>query len=414
MRLGRHIAVIGAGVVGLAVALRLRREGYRITIIEPDEPGSHTSAGNAGLIMTAQTTPMSEPGIWLKVPGMLTDPTGPLVVRWNRLPGLLPWLTRFLGNSRRNRFEANAAALAPMVTQALDAWRALVSPSDAARLIRQDGLLYVYKTRKHFLTARKEAAFRERFGIPSDVITPEELQQMEPALGGGLAGGVLYPESAHCVDPQALSASLSGAFRTSGGEVRRTHARALEPSAGGVKLIMDGGEMSVDAVVVAAGVWSPPLVRPFGVKPVLAAERGYHLMLSTPGISLSRPVMVGDHKFVVTPMAEGIRLAGTAEFASANDPADWRRADLLLPLAQSILPGLNGEDTATRWMGARPSTPDALPLVGPAPRSQRIICAFGHSHLGLTLAAVTAGQVADMISGRNLEIPADALRPDRF
>ena len=208
MRLGKHIAVIGAGVVGLAVALRLRREGFRVTLIEPDEPGGHTSAGNAGIIMTAQTTPLSQPGIWLKVPGMLADPTGPLAVRWNRLPGLLPWFLRFLGNSRRSRFEAVAGALAPMVTRSLDAWLALLSASEGARLIRQDGVLYVYKDRRNFSAARKEAAFRERFGIPSEIIAAEELRQMEPALGDGLAGGVLYPTAAHCVDPLALSASL--------------------------------------------------------------------------------------------------------------------------------------------------------------------------------------------------------------
>ena len=196
--------------------------------------------------------------------------------------------------------------------------------------------------------------------------------------------------------------------------MRRTRVRSLEPSSSGVHLTMDGSEMIVDEAVVAAGIWSSPLVKPFGVKSVLAAERGYHLMLKDPGISLRRPIAAGDHKFIMTPLAKGIRLAGTAEFADADDPADWRRADMLLPLAQTLLPGLNGEATATRWMGPRPSTPDGLPLVGRTPKNPRVICAFGHSHLGLTLAAVTAGQVADLIARRNPEIPADALRPDRF
>jgi D-amino-acid dehydrogenase len=413
MRLGKHIAVVGAGVVGLAIAVRLRREGYRVTLLDPAEPGSQTSSGNAGLIMTAQVSPLSAPGLWRKVPGMMLDKEGPLVVRRRSLPGLMPWFMRFLGNSRRRRYEAIADTLAPMATRSLESWQTLIGPHDSPRLFRRDGLLYVFRHKKNFNAAKKELAFRERYGVPGEIIPADELRQMEPALAPGLAGGVLYPESGHCTDPVALSAALISAFRQGGGEVRRIAVERLEPSSAAVKVITAEGEMRIDEVVVSAGIWSSKLVKPFGVRPMLAAERGYHLMLPQPEVELRRPIGAGDDKFIITPMAKGIRLAGTAEFASPNAKPNWRRSEILLGMAQRLVPELDGEASATKWMGSRPSTPDSLPLLGRTPKNPRIICAYGHAHLGLTLGAVTAEMVSELIKERARHGP-EALRPDRF
>jgi glycine/D-amino acid oxidase-like deaminating enzyme len=412
MRFGKHIAIVGAGVIGLAAAVRLRREGYRVTLMDPQEPGSQASFGNAGLIMTAQNGPLSSPGIWRKVPGMLLDKEGPLVLRWRNFPRLAPWFLRFVGNSRGSRFEAIADALTPLVTRSLESWQTLVGKHDGPRLFRQDGLLYVFRDRRNFLAAQKEMEFRRSYGIPGEVIPTEELRQMEPALAPGLAGGVLYPETGHCTDPAALSAALFGAYRQAGGEVRRVEVKELQPSSAGVRVVAADGETVVDEVVVAAGIWSPKLVKPFGVRPMLAAERGYHLMLTQPEITLRRPVGAGDDKFIITPMAQGIRLAGTAEFADVDAPPDYRRSDILLGMAQRLFPELDGQASATKWMGARPSTPDALPIVGRTPKNKRIICAYGHAHLGLTLGAVTAEMVSDLVGGRAKSF--EALRPERF
>lgn len=414
MRLGKHIAVVGAEIVGLAIALRLRREGFRVTLFDPEEPGSQTSSGNAGLIMTAHASALCQPGLWRQLPAMLANPAGPLAVRPGHLPRLMPWFGRFLANSRRDRYEAIVAALAPMVTRSLDAWVALLGQYESNRLFRQEGLVYAYKNRRNFLAGQKEAESRARFGIEAHILQPSELQQLEPALAEGRAGGVFYPYSGHCVDLVALSAAVVGAFRTSGGEVRRTKVNALVPGTGGITLVTSDGDIAMDQVVVAAGVWSGALVAKFGIKNVVTAERGYNLMLPDPGIGLQRPVVAGDDKFVITPMTAGIRLAGTAEFASVNAAPDWRRADILLPKAQALLPHLGGVEPVSRWMGPRPSTPDTLPLIGRTLRNSRVICAFGHSHLGLTLAAITAWQVADVIARRPFEVPAEALNPMRF
>ena len=419
MRLGNHIAVVGGGVVGLAIALKLRREGYRrVILFEPGEPGAQTSSGNAALIMTAQVGPLAEPGVWMKVPQMLRDPEGPLVVNWREVPRLMPWFRRFLANSTRKRHEIIAETLAPLTARSLDAWATLVGPYETQKLLRRDGMLQVYKTPKSFRAGKKDADFRAHHGVLSEIIPAEELRQMEPALGPGLAGGLLYPDAGHCTDPHKLTTSLSIAFRTNGGEHQRKAVRQLVPASGGmVRLICDGGEeFTVDEVVVAAGVWSPPLVKPFGVKPMVAAERGYHLMLKHPKIELRRPILAEDDHFVMTPLGnEGaIRLAGTSEFAGLNTPPNWRRSDLLLEKAKTIVPDIDGEETATRWMGPRPSTPDTLPIIGRTPKAKNIICAFGHGYLGLTLGAVTAEIVADIVAHRENGANLAALSPARF
>lgn len=415
MRLGKHIAIIGAGVIGLAIAVKLRRRGYRVTLIDPHEAGSQTSAGNAALIMTPHISPLSIPGLWRKMPGMLTNPEGPISIRWKDFPASLPWFMKFMRNSRRSRFKTITDALAPLSMRSLDAWMSLLGAAEGPRLLRQDGLLYLFKNRRNFRGAQKEAAFRAQYGVPSEIIQPEELRQMEPALGSDLAGGILYPDGGHCIDPKAVSASLSGAYRTSGGEVMRAQVKQLDSAQHNmVRVITDHGEIIVDEAIVAAGIWSPGLVKPFGVKNALIAERGYHLMLKHPGISLRRPVVAGDDRFVITPLKDGIRLAGTAEFAHRDAEPDWRRSDMLLGQAQSLLPELNGADTATRWMGTRPSTPDSLPIIGRTPKNARIICAYGHSHLGLTLGAVTAELVEGIVTGQESGGELAPLSPSRF
>jgi glycine/D-amino acid oxidase-like deaminating enzyme len=409
----KRVAVIGAGVVGLACALRLKRDGHEVRLYDPETPGSQTSYGNAALIMTAQNTPLSAPGIWKKIPAMLLDSEGPLTVRWRDFPQLARWFLTFLGNSNWRDYERIADTLTPMVTRSLTAWQDLVETAAAQRLFRQDGLLYVFRKPENLAAAGEEAEFRRRFGIQSEFIPPEGLHQMEPALGNGLAGGIFYPESAHTADPAALSAHLLATFQQLGGVLRPVKVDRLAGGGDGpLTLETAEGPEEADEAVVAAGIWSPPLVAPFGVKPLLAAERGYHLMLPEPCLEVRRPIAAGDHKFIVTPLAGGIRLAGTAEFTGIDAEPNWRRSDVLLPLARRLLPGLGGVG-AVRWMGRRPSSADGLPSIGRTKAEPRVTCAFGHGHLGLTLAAVTSEIVSDMLARRPLAEAVEAVRPER-
>lgn len=415
MKLGKHIAVVGAGIVGLAVALKLRRDGYRVTIYDPMEPGSQASAGNAAIIMTAQAVPVADPAILRKLPVLLGRKDGPLAIRKAHLPKLLPWLSLFCKNNTRKRRAEVSETLAPMAQNALQIWADLAGPYDAPRHFKQNGQLYVFKTRKAFKAAQQDAELRGGHGVPYEIIHPEEMRQLEPALCDDLAGGILYTDAAQCLDPRKLNDTISGLFRTSGGEVRRSKVKRLQPvDRNSMTVLTDEGETSYDEVIVAAGVSSSALLAPLGGTPKLASERGYHLTLHEPELSLNRPIIAGEGRFAITPLEKGIRLAGTSEFAHPEAKPDWDRADRLFDQAQELLPDLDGDDNASRWCAPRDSTPDGLPYVGRLKKHRKIICAFGHGHMGLTLGAVTAHLVSDILAKRESFVDLKALSPDRF
>ena len=415
MRLGKHIAVVGAGIVGLAIALRLRRDGYRVTVYDAMEPGSQTSAGNSAIIMTAQTVPFADPAILRKLPVLLRKKDGPLAIRKAHLPKLLPWISLFYKNNTRKRRAETAETLAPLAMNSYQSWMDLAGPHDAPRNFRQNGLLYVFKTRKAFRAAQADAEMRGEHGVAYEIIQAEDMRQLEPALVENLAGGVLYSDVGQCLDPRKLSDTISGLFRTSGGEVRRSEVRRLVPvDRNSVNVVTEDGETGYDEVIVAAGISSPALLSQLGVRPRIACERGYHLMLHEPEMSINRPIVAGEGRFVITPLEKGIRLAGTSEFAHPQAQPDWDRADRLFDQAQELLPDLDGDDNATRWCGSRDSTPDGLPYVGRLKKHRNVICAFGHGHMGLTLAATTAQLISDIMGKRQSFINLDALSPERF
>ncbi len=245
-------------------------------------------------------------------------------------------------------------------------------------------------------------------------LEPEAVYQMEPALARDLAGAYFYPDVGHVADPKRVCDTVAAQFRAEGGRIARTAVRALAVGSDGRPRLTlhDGAESAFESAVLAAGIWSSKLVWPLGLRVPLESERGYHLMLPTPGIALRRPVSNGDIRFMMTPLEGGLRLGGTAEFAGLAAAPNWKRAEKFLAPAQSLLPGLSGAG-AKPWMGHRPSTPDSLPVIGPVRGYPRVLCAFGHGHLGLTLGAITAGLVADLVQGRSSE-DAQPFDPGRF
>ncbi len=406
-----QLAVIGAGIVGASCALALRRRGHEVVLLDPEPPGSLTSAGNMALIATSHITPFALPGFWKQVPAMLADPLGPLAISWRHMPALVPWLWRLLRASRPAEVVRISAALAAAAAQAEPEWRALLGAHSADALIQREGLLFVYRSAAALAQAAPEQDLRARAGARVSRLGPEELRQMEPALAPDLAGGYFFPDVAHVADPRRVTEAVIAAYLAEGGTLERQAVRAIEiDSVGRPRLCLESGARVFDRAVLAAGIWSPALLRPLGIRVPLESERGYHLMLPDPGVRLGRPVGAGDHRFMMTPLDTGLRLGGTAEFAGIDAPPNWARADRFLEPARRYLPGLRGAG-ATRWMGHRPSTPDSLAVIGTAPGLKHVICAFGHGHLGLTQGAWTARHVADLVDGA--AAPA-AFDPARF
>lgn len=412
----RHIVVIGAGAVGAAIALALQRDGLRVTLVEREGPAAGASYGNASVIATESVLPVSSPGLAWKVPGMLLDPLGALRIRWRYLPRLAPWLLRFLAAGRPGAYEAAAAALATLQEDALEAWRRLLREAAAEELLVRRGWLAVYTDPVRLARAEAEVALQQRLGVPAERLDTPAIRQMEPALTAGLAGGWYFPEVAHLLDPARVVERLVARFREGGGELVIAAARGFRRGADGrvEALLTDGGELPCDGAVVAAGAWSRPLAAALGARLPLETERGYHLTLPAPGLALGRPIYSNEFAMAITPLEEGrLRLAGTVELGGLEAPPDWRRAEVLARRAGRLFPDLQAGG-AERWMGFRPSMPDSLPVLGPVPGLDNAWLAFGHGHVGVTLAARSAELIADLVAGRRPRVDPFPFRADRF
>jgi len=377
-------------------------------------PGEGCSWGNAGVIETGSVLPLAAPGTLRQVPRMLLDPRGPLAIRWSYLPRLAPWLLRFVANARRGAYRRNAAALAAILRQALPAYDALLGDIHARDLFRYTGWLWAYRSHRQFERDRPGHLSRREYGVRVEMLQGDAVRAACPALADEVEHAVYLPESAWCVEPYELVCRMARQFVERGGTILQAEVRAAALEGAGVRVETDSERFTAERLVIAAGAWSGRLARQFGDRVPLDTERGYHCMLPEPGIAPPPlPVMAGEHKFVITPMQGGLRLAGTAELAGLERAPDYTRAQALLRNAQRLFPGLRSEGVSY-WMGMRPTLPDSLPVIGPSQSSARVFYAFGHQHLGLTLAAITARMTADWLAGRQPPVEMQAFGVGRF
>ena len=413
--------MVGAGIVGACTAIELLRDGHTVTLIEPAPPGGEQAAsyGNGGWISPASIIPMSLPGLWRRVPGFLRDPLEPLAIRPAYLPHMLPWLARFVAAGRSVRRVARTArALRALLADAPQRHMALAAEVGISGLVIRRGLLYVYRDRAAFDAEALAWGLRRDNGITWQELDADALRQQEPALDRGYQFGAFVPEGAHIADPGLYVAALVAHALTQGAERVASGAMGFRTDAGRLRAVRcQGGEIECERAVIAAGAWSRRLARGLGERIPLESERGYHAQIEAPEITPRVPVMPGDGKMAITPMRGGLRIAGQVELAGLDAAPDWRRAAILRDFARRVLPGLPEivpEARVRVWMGHRPSTPDGLPVIGPARRCADVVYAFGHGHVGLASGPMTGRLVADLISGHRPAIDPVPYRAARF
>ena len=414
MSASKSVTVIGAGLVGVCCALHLQREGFKVRLAEKGEPGKGASFGNAGSFGTASCVPFSMPGILKKVPKMLLDPQSPLKLRWSHVPKALPWFLASIANSRRERVEEIAAARNSLLLHVHDGYAPLIEDAGAEQWVKDDGLLMTFESEEAFDGAAYALDIRRRHGVHMDILDGNEARQIEPALAKSVVRAVSLPDVHRTIDPFRLCSALAANFVRRGGEIVNAEARGFEIGADGPsKVLTDKGPLDVEAVVIAAGVWSRPLAAGLGTKVPLEAERGYHVMFAGQDFGLRRALVSADRNVSLAHMHEGIRATGVAEFAAPDAPADMRIADMIARHAKELVPRLKGEP-ASKWMGPRPSHPDSKPVIGRSPRHKNVFFAFGHDHLGLTMAGITGKLIAELATGRPTTVDLAPFRPDRF
>lgn len=406
-----EIAIVGAGVVGMACALWLVRAGREVVLIDPEVPGSGASYGNAGTIADYAVQPVGTPGVLKALPQLLFDRDSPLAIRRAALPALAPWLIRFARQSLPGAARRNAVALAELLSDATGAWESLAVEIGAERLIRRKGCLYLYETAAAARAAAADLTFRRDLGIGIEMLMADELRAIEPALPEFEGGAAWFRDAIFLDDPGAVMARLAETLRAAGARFLTVRIDRLDRQPGGVRLSGPGLSLRARHVVIAAGARSRALARQAGSAVPLDTERGYHVEWDMAAPRLGRPASPTTRGFYLCPMRGRLRAAGTVELGGLAAPPSPHRIARLAEGARRVFPDLGAPSRS--WMGLRPSMPDSLPVIGPSGGGSDVILAFGHGHIGLTLAPRTARIVAGLILGGNEGVPA-ATHPGRF
>ncbi|MDO6814962.1 FAD-dependent oxidoreductase [Cobetia amphilecti] len=411
------IAVIGAGIIGLATCRALQARGYHVRLYDPNPIGEGTSFGNAGLIANYATSPMASGDTLRQLPGHLLSRQPSLAIALRHTPALADFGWRFLKAATPSNFQRHKADLIALLANAVERQHALIDDLQTkapTALASQTGCLQIQRdTAITPASLEKMAQAKRHDGVECQALGASELRDLEPSLNSkGLTGGLYYPDTRHLTSPLSLSRQLFAQLEEGGLEWTAQQVDALTPlSSGGWRIDTATTSQEVSHVVICAGIASNTLLAGLGKRLPVVSERGYHIELAT-SLPLARPVGWLAHHFYASPMAAGIRLAGTTEFCAPSRPASPQRWQALKQWGETLF----GQplDVARHWMGVRHSTPDGLPVVGEMPGCPGLLLAYGHGHLGLTLSAETGDLVARTVAHEPLPEYARSLSPARF
>ncbi len=409
-----QVIVIGAGVIGLSVALALQARGQSVTVLDREGPAAGASAGNAGAFAFSDILPLASPGILRQAPKWLLDPLGPLSVPPAYALRIAPWLFRFW----RACSPEQVARSTLVQTALMDLSRAELEPflmaTGTLPMLRKDGNLQVYEGEAEFRAAAPGWQARADHGIEFLHLTPDGMAEIQPGLSPQFTHGTFTPGWYSIADPKLFVLALADRFRAAGGQIEQAEVMAVRAVEGGAVLkLTDGAERRAARVVLAAGAHSHKLAKGLGDLVPLETERGYNTTLPGSAFDLRTQVTFGGHGFVITRLSSGIRVGGAVELGGLDLPPNFKRSDAMLKKARAFLPGLKA-DGGTQWMGFRPSLPDSLPVIGRSHATARVIYAFGHGHLGLTQSAGTARLVADLATDRPPPLNLEPLSAQRF
>ena len=409
-----NVTIVGGGIVGVSSALWLRRAGFKVTLVEAGGIGEGSSFGNAGNISPGAVVPYLIPGVLKEAPAWLLNPRGPLAVRPGYFLKVLPWMRAAVKASTREEALKTSRAMHALHGGTFEAYDELTRGTDAATLIERSGQLYVSESAQYALGSPLAQAMREAAGVRVTVLSESEIYDAEPSLARTFKSGMLLPDNGRLKNPHQMVCTLAGEAERNGATVLRGKVTGFETNGARVKsIVVDGKAQAVERVVIAAGAASRMLAAALGTKLPLEAERGYHITIEDPGVMPRLPVSNTDAKFVCAPMNMGLRLAGTVEFAGLDAPPNWKRAELLEDQARRMFPGVR-MDKVKRWTGNRPSLPDGLPVLGPAPNYSNAYFAFGNSHFGMTAGPVMGKLIAEVVAGEKPSVDIEPFSPRRF
>jgi len=413
VELKSSIGVIGAGIQGICISLCLIKKGFKVTLIDRDDPGKDSASyGNAGHFSPYASVPINRPDVLVDVPSMLLSSTGPLALKWNYVLKIFPWFLKFIKNCSRKNMMHTAKYMHQILDLALPAYDELFEEIDISGLVESKGIIYFW-TNKDLKSRELEINIRNELGIKQQLLTPHEIHDLEPHIKQIYHGGVLYPNARHTRNPKKILLKLFDFFLKEGGHFERQNVQTISFTSDNKPIIKtDLNFYTFDKLVVACGAFSKKLTDQVNEKIPLDTERGYHVHFKGHDHLLSRPVIFLNRGFGITPMEQGLRVVGTVEFGGLDNPPSKKRIQNLVNSAKYLFPELGKHED--EWLGFRPTLPDFLPVIGPSKNHKNLFYSFGHHHLGWTLGAISGKIIAGMIAKENTNLNLSPYNSSRF
>jgi len=404
------IGVVGAGIQGVCTALFLQKKGYQVILFDRDLPINSASYGNAGHFSPYASVPLNRTDIVSDVPTMLLSSRGPLALKWNYVPKMIPWFLKFLLNCRQERMMHTAKNMHQILDQSLPAFDELFEEINLEGLVENKGILYVW-TDKNLKSRELENKIKEELGVKQQLVNPKEIHDLEPNLKPFYHGGVYYDYARHARNPRKILTKLLENFINKGGKFLKLYIQDINFDEDKPVIRSETQRFIFDKLVIACGAFSKKLTDKLHEQIPLDTERGYHVHFKDCDHLISRPVVHANRAFGLTPMEQGLRVVGTIEFGGLDNPLSKSRIKNLILNANDMLEGL--PEHKDEWLGFRPSLPDFLPVIGPSKNYKNVFYSFGHHHLGWTLGAISGKIVSMMIANENTNLnlkPYSSLR----
>ena len=407
------VLVVGAGIIGLAVAEQLVSRGVSVALIEREAVAAGASQGNAAGLAFSDIMPLASPGMVRKAIKWLLDPLGPFAVVPRDIARTFPWLLRFLYASRKTQFERSIVGQAALMELGQASFDGALARANLQRLVSDNGALHLYQSMADYHKDLKNWRYRATHGIEFQRYEGRPLHDFQHGLAATFQAGIFVPSWRTLSSPADYCHALKDYLQTRGVPIIYEDVNGVDPQA--QVHFKSGRQLKARQVVIAAGPWSARLCRQLGDKVPMVAERGYNTTLPRSALpqSIKRTLVFSEHGFVLTPLVNGYRIGGASEIARLGRSANFRRSRVMADKASRFLPGLELK-CGKEWMGARPSTPDTLPVIDYSSRSKKIVYAFGHGHLGLTQSTATGQLVAELLLGEAPAIDLEPLRVKRF
>jgi D-amino-acid dehydrogenase len=409
------ILVIGGGVIGVCAAYYLTARGRPVTLVEQGEICAGCSYGNAGLIVPSHVIPLAAPGVLTRGLKWLLDAESPFFIKPRLDPALLAWLWRFRAACKEEAMQQAIPVLRDLSRASVSLYDELVTQEQLACNYEQNGMLILFRSPHGYREGLAEARLLQEYGLSLKALDAAELRAMEPAGHSRLIGGVFCQEDG-LLDPALFTQQLAKRVQESGGLIR-TGTEVLGFETSGQKIITvrtTRGDFYPQQVVLAAGAWSPGVIRDLRLNLPVQAAKGYSITVKRPEICPRFPLFLGETWVAVTPLESGLRFAGTLELAGFDLTINRRRVDAILRAASDYLTGLEELELIEIWRGLRPTTPDGLPIIGRSVSFENLILATGHAMLGVSLGPITGELVAQLAGEQTPTVDLTALRVERF